>query len=211
MLMKKLFTLFAAAILAVSAYAQDEVPQIPAVMGQETQNPGKAIIMWQGDSTLSKVYLVYLYAADMETQTVTPIAYAAAKASYLAVPGYPGYYYLQSADILQYGQSYMTLKDNPQVPPATLAQFQAGWENNVDATDYTLKGGSYYTVVTGYDATGATVTETKNGAVFQLEGKTEGFENIFESKKPVKYMTPEGEVRIFRDGKIFNMSGALVQ
>ena len=211
MLMKKLFTLFAAAILAVSAYAQDEVPQIPAVMGQETQNPGKAIIMWQGDTTLSKVYLVYLYAVDMTAQEVTPIAYAAAKASSLAVPGYPGYYYIQSADMLQYGQTYMTLKDNPQVPPATLAMFQAGWENNVDATDYTLKGGSYYTVVTGYDATGSTVTETKNGAVFQLEGKTEGFENIFESKKPVKYMTPEGEVRIFRDGKIFNMSGALVQ
>ena len=210
MLMKKLFTLFAAAILAVSAYAQ-ETPKIPAVVGQETQEPGKAIIMWQGDSTLSKVYLVYLYAADMETQTVTPIAYAAAKASYLAVPGYPGYYRIPTTAMLQYGQSYETLKDDTEVPPATLAMFQAGWENNVDATDYTLKGGYYYTVVTGYDATGATVTETKNGAVFQLEGKTEGFENIFESKKPVKYMTPEGEVRIFRDGKIFNMSGALVQ
>ena len=209
--MKKLFTLFAAAILAVSAYAQDEVPQIPAVMGQETQNPGKAIIMWQGDSTLSKVYLVYLYAADMTTQTVTPIAYVATYASYLAYPGYPGYYYIQSADMLQYGQSYMTLKDNPQVPPATLAQFQAGWENNVDASDYTLKAGDYYASVTGYDATGATVTEKANGNVFQLQGKTEGIEDIFESKKPVKYMTPDGQVRIFRDGKIFNMSGALVQ
>ncbi len=209
--MKKLFTLFAAAILAVSAYAQDEVPQIPAVMGQETKNPGKAIIMWQGDSTLSKVYLVYLYAADMTTQAITPIAYAAAKASYLAVPGYPGYFYIQSADMLQYGQTYMTLKDNTQVPPATLAKFQAGWENNVDATDYTLKGGYYYAVVTGYDATGSTVTETQKGAPFQLAGKTEGIEDIFESKKPVKYMTPDGEVRIFRDGKIYNMSGALVQ
>ena len=210
MLMKKLFTLFAAAILAVSAYAQDEAPQIPAVMGQES-NPGKAIIMWQGDSTLSKVYLVYLYAADMTTQTITPIAYVATYASYLAVPGYPGYFYIQSADMLQYGQSYMTLKDNPQVPPATLAQFQAGWENNVDASDYTLKAGYYYTSVTGYDATGATVTEKANGAVFQMQGKTEGIEDIFESKKPVKYMTPDGQVRIFRDGKIFNMSGALVQ
>ena len=209
--MKKLFTLFAAAILAVSAYAQDEVPQIKAVMGQETQNPGKAIIMWQADSTLSKVYLVYLYVADMTTQKVTPIAFAAAKATYLAVPGYPGYFYMQTAELLQYGQSYLTLKDNPQVPPATLAQFQAGWENNVDASDYTLKAGYYYGVVTGYDATGEIVTETQKGAVFQLAGKTEGFENLFESKKPVKYMTPEGEVRIFRDGKIYNMSGALVQ
>lgn len=209
--MKKLFTLFAAVVLAVSAYAQDEVPQIPAVMGQETQNPGKAIIMWQGDSTLSKVYLVYLYAVDMTAQAVTPIAFVAAKASYLAVPGYPGYFYMQTADMLQYGYNYITLKDNPEVDPTSLAMFQAGWENNVDATDYTLKAGYYYTAVTGYDATGATVTEKANGARFQLEGKTEGFENIFESKKPVKYMTPEGEVRIFRDGKIYNMSGALVQ
>ena len=209
--MKKLFTLFAAAILAVSAYAQDEVPQIPAVMGQETQEPGKAVIIWQGDTTLSKVYLVYLYAVDMTAQEVTPIAYYYNSASVFAVTGYPGYYRIPTTAMLQYGQSYETLKDDTEVPPATLAMFQAGWENNVDATDYTLKGGSYYTVVTGYDATGSTVTETKNGAVFQLEGKAEGFENIFESKKPVKYMTPEGEVRIFRDGKIFNMSGALVQ
>ena len=209
--MKKLFTLFAAVVLAVSAYAQSETPAIEGVAGQETDKPGKAIIMWKADSTISKVYLVYLYAANMETQTLTPIAFVAAKASYLAVPGYPGYFYMQTADMLQYGYNYMTLKDNPEVDPTSLAMFQAGWENNVDATDYTLKGGYYYGVVTGYDATGNTVTETQKGAVFQLAGKTEGFENLFESKKPVKYMTPEGEVRIFRDGKIYNMSGALVQ
>ena len=207
--MKKIFTLFAAVVLAVSAFA-DETPAIQTVTAQET-NPGKLTIIWMADSTISSVYLVYLYAADINTQTLTPIAYLAGYPQNFAVSGYPNYYGIASGTMLQYGQSYITLKENPQVPPETLAQFQAGWENSVDASDYTLNAGYYYIVVTGYDATGSTITEKAAYKIIQVAGKTQAIENVFESQKPVKFIAPDGQVRILRDGKMYNMSGALVK
>jgi beta-glucosidase-like glycosyl hydrolase len=94
---------------------------------------------------------------------------------------------------------------------AEAARYKAGWETYVNADDLTLKPAFYNAIVAGYDASLQTKTEASAYNFFSIAEPTEGFENIFESKKPVKYMTPEGEVRIFRDGKIFNMSGALVQ
>lgn len=211
--MKKLFTLFVAAILAVGAYAQ-ETPSIQVVAAQESQTtPGVVTIGWQADSTLSKVYLVYIYSADLTTQTLTPIVYLPGQARAFAASGHPGMFVINSSLMFKYGASYPVLKDNPelQVPKETLDKFKAGWENNVDATDSTLVAGDYYVAVTGYDATLSTVTEKMKGYLLNVVGKTQGVENVFESKKPVKYMTPDGQVRIFRDGKIFNMSGALVQ
>ena len=208
--MKKILTLFAAVLLAGSMWAQT-TPSIAGVAAQE-QNPGKITIIWQADSTISPVYLVYLYSVDLAAQKITaPIAYLAGYAAHFAISGYTGYYGIGSATMLQYGQTYLTLKENPEVPAETLAKFQEGWETNVDATDFTLKAGDYYAVVTGYDKTLSTITETSKGATVSVVGKTEAVENVFESTKPVKFIAPDGQVRILRDGKMYNMSGALVK
>lgn len=210
--MKKIFTLFAAVVLAVSVYAQT-TPSIQAVSAQESEkNPGVAAIIWQADSTLSKMYLVYLYAVDtVAMKTTAPIGYLVGPAYAYAVSGYPGYFGINTTTILQYGQNYPKIKDNPDIPADTKTAFQTGWEENVNESDYTLKAGAYYAVVTGYNAAGSTITETKKGAIFTIAGAAEGVENVFESKKPVKFIAPDGQVRILRDGKIYNMSGALVK
>jgi len=209
--MKKLLTLFAAVVLAVGAYAQNTVTDsIKAVAAKETE-PGKVTILWQADSTISKVYLVYLYAADMTTYQTTPIAFLAGYAANFAVAGYPGYYGIGSAVMLQYGQSYLILKENTSIPAETLSAFQTGWENNVDASDFTLNAGYYYITVVGYDATGKTITEARKATLLQVTGEAQGVENVFESQKPVKFIAPDGQVRILRDGKMYNMSGALVK
>ena len=209
--MKKIFTFLFAAVLAVGAYANEQAvmaDSIQAVVAQESQ-PGNLTIMWVADTTKSSVYLVYLYAADMTTYKTTPIGYYINYADVFA-SGYPGYFRIPSNALLQYGANYTTLKDNPQISPEVLAAFKEGWENNVDASDYTLNAGYYFITVTGYDATGKTITEAMNATVVEVNGKTEAIENIFESKKPVKFME-NGEVRILRDGKVYNMSGALVR
>lgn len=210
MLMKKIFTLFAVIVLAASAYSQ-ETPSIQGVLAQESQTtPGVVAIAWQADSTLSKAYLVYIYSADTTTKTLTPIVYLPGQARAFAASGYPGMFVINSSLMFKYGASYPVLKDNPQVPKETLDKFKAGWENNVDATDSTLVAGDYYVAVTGYDATLSTVTEKMKGYLLNVVGKTQGVENVFESTKPVKFIAPDGQVRIMRDGKIYDMSGALV-
>ena len=210
--MKKLLTLFAAVVLAVGAYAQT-TPSIQAIMAQESEkNPGVAAIMWQADSTISKVYLVYLYAVDtVAMKTTAPIGFLAGPASAYAIPNYPGYFGIGTATMLQYGQNYPKIKDNPDIPADTKTAFKTGWEENVNESDYTLKAGAYYAVVAGYNATGSTVTETQKGAIFTIAGEAQGVENVFESQKPVKFIAPDGQVRILRDGKMYNMSGALVK
>ena len=210
--MKKLLTLFAAVVLAVSAYAQT-TPSIQGIMAQEDEkNPGVASIVWKADSTLSKIYLVYLYAVDtVAMKTTAPIGFLIGPASAYAISNNPGYFGIKTTTILQYGQNYPKIKDNPDIQADTKTAFKTGWEENVNESDYTLKAGAYYAVVTGYDAAGSTVTETKKGVIFTIAGKPQGVENVFESQKPVKFIAPDGQVRILRDGKMYNMSGALVK
>ena len=212
--MKKLLTLFAAVVLAVGAYAQT-TPSIQAIMAQESEkNPGVATIIWQADSTLSKAYLVYLYAIDTTGNSVkikAPIGYLIGPAYAYAVSGYPGYFGINTTTILQYGQTYPKIKDNPEVPADAKEAFKTGWEENVNESDYTLKADLYFALVTGYDATLQTITEDSKGAAFAIAGEAQGVENVFESQKPVKFIAPDGQVRILRDGKMYNMSGALVK
>ena len=214
MLMKKIFTFLFAAVLAVSAYANEQVvmaDSIQGVMAQESPtNPGNVTIIWKADSTKSSLYLVYLYSADMTTYKTTPIAYLLSYPKNFAVPGYPGYFSVSSGIMLQYGATYMSLKDDTSVPADMLAAFKEGWENNVDASDLTLNAGYYYITVTGYDAQMQVVTEARNAAIVNVVGKAQAIENIFESKKPVKFIE-NGQVRILRDGKVYDMSGALVR
>ena len=154
---------------------------------------------------------MYLYSADITTYQTTPIAYIASSAASFAISGYQGYFGVSSTAMFTYGQTYLTLKNNPNVPAETLAKFKEGWENNVDESDLTLKAGYYFFTVKGYDATGQTITEATNQNLIQVAGKTEAVENVFESTKPVKFIAPDGQVRILRDGKMYNMSGALVK
>ena len=147
---------------------------IQAVMAQESQTqPGNMSIIWMADSTKSALYQVYLYAADMTNYTLTPIGYYINYANVFALSGYPDYYGMSSKALLQYGTNYTTLKDNPSVSPEALAAFKEGWENNVDTSDYTLKAGYYYVIVTGYDAMWENITEEANGTLVEMVGKTE--------------------------------------
>ena len=210
--MKKILTLFAAVVMAANMWAQ-ETPSIQAVSAQESAtNPGMINIVWMADSTVSKVYVVYLYALNSEAKQISaPIAFLAAYAKNFAITGYPGYYGIGSNLMLQYGQTYLTLKENTQISAENLAAFKQGWEENVDDTDWTLNAGNYYVTVTGYDITASTITETSKGAIVSVVGKTEAVENVFESTKPVKFIAPDGQIRILRDGKLYNMSGTIVK
>lgn len=212
--MKKIFTLLFAAVLAVGAYANEQVvmaDSIQAVAAQESQTqPGNVTIIWVADSTKSDLYVVYIYAADITTYELTQIGYYINYPKVFAVSGYPGYFRMPSNALLQYGENYTTLKDNPQISPEALAAFKEGWENNVDASDYTLNAGYYYITVTGYDLSLKNKTEAMKATLVNVVGKPEAIENIFESTKPVKFIE-NGQVRILRDGKVYDMSGALVR
>ena len=210
--MKKILTLFAAVVMAANMWAQ-ETPAIQGVSAQEiASNPGTLNIIWMADSTVSKVYVVYLYALNSEaTQITAPIALVVAYAKNFAISAYPGYYGIGSATMLQYGQTYLTLQNSTEISAENLAAFKQGWEENVDDTDWTLNAGNYYVTVTGYDATASTITETRKGAIVSVVGKTEAVENVFESTKPVKFIAPDGQIHILRDGKLYNLSGALVK
>jgi hypothetical protein len=147
---------------------------IEAVMAQESQTkPGTTSIIWKADSTKSPVYLVYILAADMNTYTLTPVGYVLSYARNFALPEYPGYFGIMSNQVLQYGTNYETLKDDPTVPEEKLAAFKEGWENFVDASDFTLKAGTYYLEVTGYDATVENTTELSNYTLINIAGKPE--------------------------------------
>ena len=147
---------------------------IEAVMAQESQTkPGTTSIIWKADSTKSPVYLVYIFAADMNTYTLTPVGYVLSYARNFALPEYPGYFGIMSNQVLQYGTNYETLKDDPTVPEEKLAAFKEGWENFVDASDFTLKAGTYYLEVTGYDATVENTTELSNYTLINIAGKPE--------------------------------------
>ena len=205
--MKKLFTLFVAAILAVGAYAQSApTDTIKAVYAYEYAQ-GNAMVMWMADSTVSACYYVEIGQYDTVMHKQTIVGYIALPARYFA---YNGVFAYDTKMLLTYGINYASLIAKGYTE-AQAAPYKAGWETYVNADDLTLKPAFYYAIVAGYDASLQTKTEASAYNFFSIAEPTEGFENIFESKKPVKYMTPEGEVRIFRDGKIFNMSGALVQ
>ena len=209
--MKKLLTLFAAAVLAVGAYAQT-TPSIKAVAAEEnSQFPGMASIVWQADSTLSKVYVVALYAADTTSGQTTPIAFLTWPARAYAMYGYTGLFSISTRTVLEYGMAYPKMKDNTEVSADVIARYKAGWEASVEETGITLFPGFYYVIVIGYDANLSSVTESQKGALFEIADKTQGVENVFETTKPVKFIAPDGQVRILRDGKMYNMSGMLVK
>lgn len=206
--MKKIFTLFAAVVLAASVWA-DEIPQLNFTQAYE-QPKGVVIFAWQADSTLSKCYELTLSHLDMSS---TPYVYSLIS----FVLGTPkafatkteGTFAMATNLMCQYGNTYPSIKDNPNISDQTKAAFQAGWAY-VDESDYTLAHGYYYITVTGYAEDQKTVTEKQGYAVLDVQGKTQAIENIFESTKPVKFIE-NGQVRILRDGKVYDLSGALVR
>ena len=211
--MKKIFTILFAAVLAVGAYANEQAVMadtIKAVRAVEmSQYPGVAQIMWMADSTKSAYYYVEIGQYDTTSYKQTIIGYIAAKAAACTVQGYAGVFMCDTYSLLTYGVNYPYLI-NKGYTEAQAAGYKPGWENFVNAEDLTLKPSFYYAVVVGYDANLQAVTEVLNYNFFTIADTEEGVVNIFESKKPVKFIE-NGEVRILRDGKVYNMSGALVR
>ena len=204
--MKKIFTLFAAVVLAASVWA-DEIPQLNFTAALEKPN-GVVNFTWAGDSTLSKYYYLTLSQIDMTTYKRTPIALILGTVKAYSTST-EGTFFMATNLMLQYGATYPAIKDDPEISDEEKAAFQAGWAY-VDASDYTLAHGYYYVTVTGYAADKKTITEKQGYAVLDVQGKTQAIENIFESTKPVKFIE-NGQVRILRDGKVYDLSGALVR
>lgn len=207
--MKKIFTFFAAALMAASVLADEPAATIQLQAAREAE-PGICTFFWSADGTKSAYFLVMWSQVDMTTYTTTPIAMLAGAPSAFAVQGYDGIYGTSTKIMFTYGTTYPVIKDNTSIDSETKAAWKAGWEY-VDPSDYTLQGGSYYVTVTGYASDQTTITDKKAYAVVTLDGKTEGVINVFESNKPVKFIDANGQVRIMRDGKVFNMSGARVE
>ena len=213
--MKKIFTLLFAAVLAVGAYANEQVVMADSIKGvmavELEQYPGIAQIMWSADSTKSFAYYLEVGAYDPLTKKQTVIGYIFLRSTDFPYPGQPGYFLCNT----QFMLSSNVCSNYPNLiargaSEAQAAPFKEGWENYVDASDYTLAAGYYYIIVAGYDSTLRNITEVQKAIVVNLVGKPEAIENIFESTKPVKFME-NGQVRILRDGKVYDMSGALVR
>ena len=209
--MKKIFTILFAAVLAANVWA-DEMPQLNFVQAQENPD-GVVTFAWQGDSTLSKYYylsLLYIDTIAGSQYSFKPVAVIMSSAKSFSTK-YEGIFAMSTQLMCQYGSTYPKVKDNTELTPEQKADFQAGWAH-VNEADNTLQAGNYYITVTGYGADMKTMTEKMGYAVLDVKGSnpSQGIENIFESKKPVKFME-NGQVRILRDGKVYDMSGTLVR
>ena len=209
--MKKIFTLFAAVVLAASVWA-DELPQLKFTAAYE-QPDGVVSFAWQGDSTLSKNYLLTLYYIDTIVGTqysFKPVAMIMSSAKSFSTKN-EGIFAMSTLLMIQYGATYPDIKDNSEISDEEKAAFQAGWAH-VNESDYSLQGGNYYITAAGYAADKQTITEKLGFAVLPVKGAnpSQGIENIFESTKPVKFIE-NGQVRILRDGKVYDLSGALVR
>lgn len=210
--MKKIFTCFAAALMAVSMFAQDaETPAIQKVAALELEEqPGNAAIMWQADATKSAGYVVEFGQIDTETKEQAPIGYIAQRAADCAVPNYDGVFGTTTQIILTYGVTYASLL-KAQAGEQQLAPWKTGWENYVNASDLTLKEAYYYVIVEGYDEDLKNVTETKAVNFFKIAAKEQGINDVIDTEKAAKFIDMNGQVRIMRGGKTYNATGARIQ
>lgn len=220
--MKKLFTLFTAVLVSIFCMAVSldhssvrlvesnnaEVEDTVSIYYTDLED-GVLSVIWQGDSTKSKIYNLYLATFDTATYNYQGFAELAAYSKAFAISGYDGFYSCSTDLVLQYGDNYTTIGEFG-ASSDVVAAWQSAWNASVNE-DNSLKPGFYVLFIEGDDLDWNT-TEVEDYVIFEVEDvSTQANEVVIvKAKNATKYFNGKNIV-ITNGVDKFDISGRKIE
>jgi len=172
----------------------------------EEVKPGIIWFAWEGDTAKSYAYSISIAKLDNTTNELYIFSGIAAFDYLLTIDGRPGILQCSTNLVLQYGDNYLTIGSHG-ANSNVVAEWELLWGECVNEEDYTLVPGTYVIYVFGVDNSYVT-TEEEDYIIAEIRSVAVNISEINAVEyKTVKYLLPNGEMRILNGDNIYDVNG----